>query len=495
MIMPKKASARFEPFDRSRRVETVILRARPTRVALLALASLVLGSCGTQVDHDRIVAASGGVPIESVSGSPDAAGGASAIGGRSATGGGSGIAVGGADGTAEGVGVGGTAAGDPSQGGAAAVAPEAGDATAGAAGGPASGTPVVIGNIGSYSGVLGSIFPGGAAGVQAWAQDVNARGGINGHPVKIVSGDDGGDPARALSLARQMVEEQGAIAFVGNMMPLSLSGIRPYLEEQGIPLVGGDMTLPDWIESPVIFPSGTDVTSISVGAIRLLAKAGGTNLAILWCGESPSCGALARAAESDPPPSMTVSFSAQISIVQTDFTTECLRAKQAGVDTIFVAADANTVIRVARSCKQQGISALYGTASIAVGFQLASDPNLEGLIAPVNNAPWFDTSTSGGERYVNAMRSYAPGVNADSPTASQFAGGLLIEAAAGALGDAPTPAQVLEGLRGLRGESAQGLAPPLTFRNGPTGPVPCYFVVRIQGGQWVAPSGANRECL
>jgi branched-chain amino acid transport system substrate-binding protein len=451
------------------------------------MASLLLASCGSQVDLDRIAAAAGGTAI--------ADGGiASGPVGGATTGPGASSAPGGAAGTVTADG-GGPAAGAGADQAGAAAASDGGVPAPGAGGGPASGSPVVIGNIGSYSGVLGSIFPGGAAGVQAWAQDVNARGGVNGHPVKIVSGDDGGDPARALSLARQMVEEQGAIAFVGNMMPLSLSGIRPYLEDNGIPLVGGDMTLPDWSESPVIFPSGTDVTSISAGSIRLLAKAGGTKLAILWCGESPSCGALARAAEADPPPSMTVKFSAQISIVQTDFTTECLRAKQAGVDTIFVAADANTVIRVARSCKQQGITPLYGTASIAVGYQLASDPNLEGLIAPVNNAPWFDSSTPGGQRYVNAMRSYAPGVNADSPTASQFAGGLLVEAAAGTLGESPTAAQVLEGLRGLRGDTAQGLAPPLTFRNGPTGPVSCYFVVRVQGGQWVAPNGANPECL
>lgn len=474
----------------ARRAASTGSSARPRRLglAVVTMASLLLASCGSQVDHDRIVAAVGGTAIE------DGGIASGPVGGATTSGPAGGSELGGASGTVAADG-GGAAAGPGADQPGAATVSDGGAPAKSAGGGPASGTPVVIGNIGSYSGVLGSIFPGGAAGVQAWAQDVNARGGLNGHPVKVVSGDDGGDPARALSLARQMVEEQGAIAFIGNMMPLSLSGIRQYLEDNSIPLVGGDMTLPDWIESPVIFPSGTDVTSISVGSIRLLAKAGGTKLAILWCGESPSCGALARAAESDPPPTMSVKFSAQISIVQTDFTTECLRAKQAGVDTIFVAADANTVIRVARSCKQQGITPLYGTASIAVGYQLASDPNLEGLIAPVNNAPWFDSSTTGGERYVNAMRSYATGVAADSPTASQFAGGLLVESAAGALGETPTPAQILQGLRGLRGDSAQGLAPPLTFRNGPTGPVPCYFVVRVQGGQWVAPSGANPECL
>jgi branched-chain amino acid transport system substrate-binding protein len=343
--------------------------------------------------------------------------------------------------------------------------------------------------------VLGSIFPGGAAAVQAWAQSVNSRGGLHGHPVRVVSADDGGDPARALSLARQMVEEQGAIAFIGNMMPLSLSGIRHYLESKSVPLIGGDVTLPDWIESPDIFASGTDVVSISVAAVNLLRDAGGKKLAILWCGESPSCGGLARAAEAKVPTGMTLAFTSQVSIVQTDFTTECLRAKQAGVDTIFVAADANTVIRVGRSCAQQGVKVLYGTASVAVGPQLADDPNMEGLIAPTNNAPWFDTSTPGGKLFNDAMRTYASGAPLSAPAASMFAGGLIVEAASGGLSATPTSAELLAGLRALRNQTAQGLAPPLSFRNGGSGPIPCYFVVKVKGGKWTAPSGAKPLCL
>jgi branched-chain amino acid transport system substrate-binding protein len=255
------------------------------------------------------------------------------------------------------------------------------------------------------------------------------------------------------------------------------------------------VTLPDWIESPDIFPSGTDVVSISVAAIQLLRDAGGKKLAILFCGESPSCGGLARAAQSKVPDGMTLAFVSQVSIVQTDFTTECLRAKQAGVDTIFVAADANTVIRVGRSCAQQGVKALYGTASIAVGPQLADDPNMEGLIAPTNNAPWFDTSTPGGRLFTDAMHTYASGAPLSAPAASMFAGGLLVEAASGGFTATPTSAELLAGLRALRNDTARGLSPPMTFRNGGSGPIPCYFVVKVKGGKWTAPNGAKPLCL
>jgi branched-chain amino acid transport system substrate-binding protein len=465
-------------------------RARPRALVVCLALALAASACGSQVDHDRIVAAAGTRSAD-----------ASAKGSNGSTTGGDDLAAsttGGSPSAGSGT-TGGTGApvvstpGSPSSGGG-----SGGTTTGGSTGGTvtaASGSPVTIGNIGTYSGVVGSIFPGGAAAVQAWAQSVNARGGLHGHPVRVVSADDGGDPARALSLARQMVEEQGAIAFIGNMMPLSLSGIRKYLESKSVPLIGGDVTLPDWIESPVIFPSGTDVVSISVASVNLLAEAGGKKLAILWCGESPSCGGLARAAEAGVPKGMTLAFTTQVSIVQTDFTTECLRAKQQGVDTIFVAADANTVIRVGRSCAQQGVKPIYGTASVAVGPQLADDPNMEGLIAPTNNAPWFDTSTPGGKLFNDAMRTYASGAPLSAPAASMFAGGLIVESASTGFSTKPTSAELLAGLRGLRNQTAQGLAPSLSFRNGGSGPIPCYFVVKVKGGHWTAPSGAKPLCL
>jgi branched-chain amino acid transport system substrate-binding protein len=457
---------------------------RQVRVAVLAFAALAVAACGTQVDHGRIVAAAG-TATEQTDGdlaAPSSGGSPT----RSSEGG---------SGTQDTSG--GTPTGSATTGGSAAgptASTTPGAATTGTR--QANLSPVVIGNIGSYSGVLGSIFPAGGAGVQAWAQDVNTRGGLNGHPVQVVSGDDGGDPARALSLARRMVEEQGAIGFLGNMMPLSLSGIRPYLEQNNIPLVGGDMTLPDWSDSPVMFPSGTDIRSISKGILLLLAE-NADRLYMVFCGESPSCGALAAAAQGTPPPGIElVAAPRQISIVQTDFTTECLEAKSKRADVLFVSADAGTVLRVARSCAAQDYFPLYSTASIAVGFQLAGDPSMEGLIAPINNVPWFDTSTPGGARYVRAMQTYASGVNPDAPSMSQFASGLVVEAATKSLSANPTSAELLSALRNnIRNETALGTTPPMTFRNGPIGLVKCYFVVQVRGGKWTAPNGTTPSCV
>jgi branched-chain amino acid transport system substrate-binding protein len=351
----------------------------------------------------------------------------------------------------------------------------------------------VLGNIGTYSGVVGAIFPGAAASLQAWAQYTNAHGGLSGHPVKIVSADDGGDPSEALSLAEQMVQSDGAVAFVGNMMPLTLEGIQPYLEKNNIPLIGGDETLPEWIQSPDIFPVGTDVVSIAAASLRLLTEGGLTKVAVLYCGESPSCKLLATGT---PPPGVQLVYVAQISLVQTDFTTECLQAKSEGAQALFVAADAATVERVAASCDQQQYKPRYGTASIAVGPQLASDPDMEGLVAPVNNAPWFLTSTPATAQYAQAMATYEASTPLSAPGMSMWASGEVLAAAtAGKLSAHPTSAEIVSDLDQVRGLTTGGLTPPLTYTAGKgTGPIPCYFAVEVQGGKWVAPDGSNPVC-
>jgi branched-chain amino acid transport system substrate-binding protein len=228
-----------------------------------------------------------------------------------------------------------------------------------------------------------------------------------------------------------------------------------------------------------------------------LITAGGLGkLAILYCGESPSCKGLATAAAASPPAGVKIVYTAEISIVQTDFTTECLQAQSDGAQAIFVAADADTVLRVASSCDQQQYHPRYGTASIAVGPQLAGPADMNGLVAPVNNAPWFLSNTPGTEEFAEAMREYAPGAPLAATAVSMFASGLLVEQAAAHFDAHPTSAELLAGLDAIRNTTLDGLSPPLSFSAGSgSGPVPCYFVVQVENGQWTAPRGATPACV
>lgn len=91
---------------------------------------------------------------------------------------------------------------------------------------------------------------------QAFIEEVNARGGVNGHPLELVAYDacltcqD-----QALAAARRLVEEDGIFAMV-NPYPMVIAFIPvvPYLDEQRVPLIqGGAEDMTSDALSPVTF--------------------------------------------------------------------------------------------------------------------------------------------------------------------------------------------------------------------------------------------------
>ena len=133
-----------------------------------------------------------------------------------------------------------------------------------------AGELVVLGNVGTYSGPIGSSTGGVQPGLQVWAQSVNDGGGLLGRPVKVISVDDGGDPARSKAVVQDLVENRKAIALIGNTLPLTIKASRGYLEERHVPVVGGDLVSADWNESPVFFPQGTSIKDLSVGLAKTM---------------------------------------------------------------------------------------------------------------------------------------------------------------------------------------------------------------------------------
>lgn len=75
-------------------------------------------------------------------------------------------------------------------------------------------------------------------GAQLYLDHVNARGGVNGQAVEVVTLDDKFDPKLTLENTRALIEDKGVLAlFMTRGTPHTL-GILPLLEQHGVPLVG-----------------------------------------------------------------------------------------------------------------------------------------------------------------------------------------------------------------------------------------------------------------
>lgn len=373
--------------------------------------------------------------------------------------------------------------------------------SAGGGGSGSNGSTIALGNVGTYSGVIGAVFSGAQQTIGVWQAYVNQHGGLNGHPVHVYIEDDGGDPSTSVSDVEQEFSQDHVIAFVGNLMPLTVQASVSYLQQQDIPVIGGDASSATWWQSPVLFPQGSsDIGSDqAVFTIKAASAKGYTKMGVLYCVEDPTCSNGTQSliqSGGGQQAGVTTVYSSSFSITQPDFTAQCLDAQQAGATLIYFAGDGDSLIRMANDCAAQGYKPLYVGDSLAITANLASDPNLNGLLAGQTNFPWMDSYTPAQATYQQAVKQYDPQLAGSATTAGEWAAGMLAVAASKDLTSTPTSAEFFQGLWSIKDNNLGGLAPPLTFnQNAPATPSNCFFLMTLQNGQFVDLQNGNSQCV
>jgi branched-chain amino acid transport system substrate-binding protein len=357
----------------------------------------------------------------------------------------------------------------------------------------------VLGSIGTDTGVIGEILLPVLHGAKAWAADVNARGGLNGHPVKIIFGDDGGEPARALALARSMVEQQGAVAFFMEHGPGTFQAVARYAEENKIPVIGSSNSNVASARSPMTFVLGP-AAEFGLAWAQVLPlleyEPNKHKISIMYCRESPSCKAgrdiVAGFAGKI---GLQVVHEAQVTLTQPDFTGEMLSAKNAGAEAIVPFVDNNTVIRMVRSSKRQNWAPVYSAqyASHDERFLKNGGADIDGILIGASMPHWDSPKLSD---YRAALQRYVPGGIKASYGELAWAAGKLLEVISKGFGDKPTSPDFLRGLYALRGETLGGLVPPLSYREGQGSDQSnrCIVPLRVEGGKFVPKKGDAFTC-
>jgi branched-chain amino acid transport system substrate-binding protein len=359
---------------------------------------------------------------------------------------------------------------------------------------------VTIGTVGEQSGLIGSVLAPGPKAVQAWAAYINAKGGVNCHPVRYIIEDDGGDPSRHQAEVQQLVEQYRVIAIVQEDAGATAQSSVGYLTAKRIPVIGSD-TSGQWeYQSPMFFPQATSgvlaVDDVQFAALATVyAGEGKTKIGTISCVEATVCSQIYDAAPKLAPKyGLTLVYRAQASLTQPDYTSYCQAAQSAGAQLIYVGLDHNSMVRVARSCSAVNYHPAYAMVSSTANVDLASDALLDGLVLGMPVAPWMVSSPAVTE-FQNALKQYAPGVQPGPASIVGWVSAKLFQLAAQNLSDAGTTQSLLAGLWSIKGDDLGGLTQPLNFtENQDTQPVLCYWIAEIKGGQWISPNGGRRTC-
>jgi branched-chain amino acid transport system substrate-binding protein len=371
-----------------------------------------------------------------------------------------------------------------------------------------AGSPIVIGQVGGFSGIVSNVLLPARAGMQVWVSDINARGGIACHPVKLFQVDDGSDSSRSAAAVRDLVENKKVVALVGSSVPISIVGYRSASEQLKVPSVGGDSLNFDWSQSPVLFPQGATFSATIIGAVKQLADQGKTKAGIIYCVEARNCQDANKvmADGGDKVAGVNVVYRSQISIAQTGFGGQCQAAKDAGAQQVLLAMDGSAISRVMKSCAQIDYFPAIATSPIAIGSSVTQDPNVRKATVSLAHIafPWTQADNPAEQRYQQAMARYAPGVASDGATSQAWVAGEMLRSAIESLGAGDAAAGdvttdlIYRGLGNLKGTTLDGLTAPLTFTAGQAKAPEnnCYFPVMLtQDKGFVAPDGSKPTCL
>lgn len=459
--------------------------------------------CGTRLNDAQIIGAANASPGSSTQ-SIGAGGGASADTGDGSSstssqpggGGSSNPAAGGINPAAGGINPAAAGTQSATTSGPESVVGGTGGSTGASAGGDLS--PVVIGNVGTYSGVIGSIFSGVQQSLKVAVAYVNAHGGLNGHPIDLVSADDGADPSTNETEVQTMVEQDHAIAFVAQYTPLSSSGSEQFLASRGIPVVGGDLYDPNWYDNPDWFPQGTSLEpGIATTFQALPVKLNKPKIGILYCIETPICSNAVKYSESHPVPGAKIVYTSPISLTQPSFTAQCLDAQNAGVEILLVSADPASIGRVAQDCAAQGIHFQIMEPAVSTTVSQESDADLAGLLAPLEDFLWFQDNTPATQAFHDAFRTYLPSLQLDEDSAEVWSAVQLLKLGSAHLpASNPTSGELVAGLDALGTTNIGGLSPSsITFHAGrPATGTGCYTLAEVVNGAWTAPDGDDPLC-
>jgi branched-chain amino acid transport system substrate-binding protein len=91
--------------------------------------------------------------------------------------------------------------------------------------------PLRIGALLAVTGPASFLGAPEARTLEMLVQELNAQGGVDGRKIELVVKDTGGDPAKAVSFAKQLMEEDRVFAIVGPATSGETLAIKPIVEE------------------------------------------------------------------------------------------------------------------------------------------------------------------------------------------------------------------------------------------------------------------------
>jgi branched-chain amino acid transport system substrate-binding protein len=103
---------------------------------------------------------------------------------------------------------------------------------------------LVIGEYASMTGVVATFGISQHAGVQLAIDEINARGGVHGRPLSLVTLDDQGKPSEAATAVKKLIHQDEVLAIVGEVSSKICIAGAAKAQKYGVPMISPSCTNP-----------------------------------------------------------------------------------------------------------------------------------------------------------------------------------------------------------------------------------------------------------
>ena len=248
----------------------------------------------------------------------------------------------------------------------------------------ASQAQILIGQTAGFTGPVGAGVKETTDGAKLYIDSVNAKGGVNGQKIELISVDDKFDPKLAGENAKKLIEEQNVVALFLTRGTPHTEAILPHLAKNSVPLVGpstGAMVLHQPVQK-YVFNVRATYQREAEKAVTHLNSMGITRIAIVYADDSFGADGVAGAQKGLATAKLQPAVLEKFNRAKPDFAPITTKVVQANAQAILMVASGQAVVDATKAFRIAGSAAQIVTLSnnASSGFIKSLGDNARGVI-------------------------------------------------------------------------------------------------------------------
>jgi branched-chain amino acid transport system substrate-binding protein len=317
----------------------------------------------------------------------------------------------------------------------------------------AASAQLLIGQTAGYTGIVGPGVKETADGAKLYIDAVNAKGGVHGQKIELISMDDKFDPKLAVENARILIEEKNVLAlFLGRGTPPT-EAIMPIVEKAGIPYIApstGAMSLHEPVKK-YIFNVRAPYQTEGIAAVKHLNTVGITRIAVVHVDDNFGKDGLIGVMKGFDAVQSKPLFVEKYDRTKPDFTTIAPHIAQEQAQAVIFVGAPGAIKDCIKAMRAAGSRAQLVTLSnnAAAAFIKTLDTDARGVIV----AQVFPGERNAGHPFVSEalVLARAKGINELTPSMLEgFAGAKVLVEALNRTGPSPTREKLQRTLENFR---------------------------------------------